>query len=155
MVQSLYQQLLGLGQAIGTFGVDGGEVVAGELVCLPVKGNRSFLIVDEIQQLAVGHVPFRMLVGQLCLQLELQNGNGLVHTGGEHAGLGVHHRIAAQCAGQEFLAGVVAVGVEGEGGQWDEVDAIALFERGKIGIAQREADHIAHAGLIARTGSHP
>ena len=89
------------------------------------------------------------------LFLELDDADGLVHLGRQGECLLVHLRVGLQLAGNKLRAGVVAVGVEGKGGQWHEVDAVALLKGGQVGIAQREAQHVADAGIVAHAGAHP
>ena len=86
--------------------------------------------------------------------LELDDGDCLVHLGYQTHGLLIQC-IAGQQLRNEFLTGVVAVGLHGEGSQWYEVDAIALFECRQIGIAQAKSQDVADAGIVAGTGSHP
>ena len=44
------------------------------------------VIVDEVEQFSVLHLPFRMLLIELCFQFELHHGNGLVHLSREANG---------------------------------------------------------------------
>ena len=96
-----------------------------------------------------------MALVDLCLFLELDDGNRLVHKGGEANGLLVDIGSAATQAGLEFHARVVAIRLHGERSQRNEIDAIAVFQRSKIGIAQGEANDVTDACLVARTGTHP
>ena len=86
--------------------------------------------------------------------LELYDADGLVHLGSQQQGLLVHLRVLEQL-GDEILTRVVAIGFQGKGGQGHEVDAIAVFEGGEVGIAQREAQHVTDAGIVTRCSSHP
>ena len=90
----------------------------------------------------------------LGLLLELKHADGLVHAGGQAHRLLVY-LLTFQQLGHELLARVVAVGLHSERGQRHEIDAVALLERGEVGVAQRQSQHVADAGLVARTGSHP
>ncbi len=96
-----------------------------------------------------------MPLRHLRLELELDDGDGLVHLRREALRAVIHQHLVARHARLELLAGVVAVGVEGESGQWDEVDAVTLLQGGQVGVTQRQPDDIADAGLVAGTGSHP
>ena len=55
----------------------------------------------------------------------------------------------------KLLAGVVAVGVHGEGSQRNEVDAVAFLERGEVGVAQRQPQNATHTSIVASGGAHP
>ena len=58
-------------------------------------------------------------------------------------------------SGLESLAGVVFIFLHRPCGQRQEADAIAVFQRSHVGIAQGETDDIADAGIVARSSSHP
>ena len=57
--------------------------------------------------------------------------------------------------GHELIARVVAIGLHGEGGERHEVYAVAVFERCEVGVAQRQANDVADASLVACQRSHP
>ena len=96
-----------------------------------------------------------MALDDLRLGLELQYGDGLVHLRCQTAGLLVDILCTAREFRHELRAGIVGVGLHGERGQWNEVDSVAILQGGEVGIAQREADDVADAGVIAGRGSHP
>ncbi len=135
-------------------GRQGGEVAALHLVVASVDGTDATGQVDMLQQAAVVHLPLGMTADDLGLFLELDDGDGLVHLGGEQACLLVELLTVVKYLGDELLAGVVAVGLEGEGGQGHEVDAV-LLDGGEVGIAQTDAEHVADAGVVAGGGTHP
>ena len=63
--------------------------------------------------------------------------------------------VAFQQPGHEFLAGVVAIDIHRKGGQRHQIDAVALLKRCQVGVAQRQSQHIADAGIVTRCCSHP
>ena len=111
-------------------------------------------VVDSVKEAPVLHVPLRVALEDASLLLELYDGDGLVHLGRQLQRLVVHARVWLQQSRYKLLAGVVGVDVEGEGGQWHEVDAI-LLDGGQVGVAQAEAQHVADAGVVAGGGPHP
>ena len=97
-----------------------------------------------------------MTLDDLSLHLELYHSNSLVHLGGKALGLLVVDVAASSaCLWHKGCTRIVGIMLHGKGGQRDEVDAVALFQCGEIGIAQRQTDDIADADGIACTGTHP
>ena len=107
-----------------------------------------------LQQTASFHVPFRTAVEYLCLLLELNDADCLVHLGSQSHGLFVQ-RVARQQPWHELIARVVTIGIHRKCCQRNQVDAIAFFQRCQIGISQREPQHIADAGIVASCSTHP
>ena len=58
-------------ECVGIIGINGGEVAARELILLAVDRDGALLVVDGLEQLAVLHLPLRMALVELALQLEL------------------------------------------------------------------------------------
>ena len=48
------------------------------------------LIINLVEETAVGHLPLGMTLDDLCLFLQLDDGNGLVHTSRQLKGLPVY-----------------------------------------------------------------
>lgn len=154
VVQPLHQALLLGRELVGILRVDGGEVAGCEFVFHLVHFHRSPLEVDGVEQLAVVHVPSRVSGYHGGFKLPLYHADGLVHTGQEQFVFLVEG-VFLGYLGHELHAGVVAVGVHGEGCQLDEVDAVAVLQRLHVGIAQGYANDVAHAGVVAGGRSHP
>ncbi len=155
-VSQFLDEVLLLGrELVGMPGVDGGETAAGECVFLAVEGDGAFVVIDILKQLPVLHAPFGMRLEEIGLELEAQYRDGLVHLRGEAYGLLVDMRVGVRDLGHELGAGVLVVMLHCEGGQRHEVDAIAVFERDEVGIAQGEPDDAADARVIARCRTHP
>ncbi len=113
-------------------------MAGGHRVGLVADGAGGVGIVDSFKQTTVLHIPFGTAFDDGGLGLELDDGDGLVHQCREVHGLLVQMGTFEQ-DGLELRAGVVAVGLHGKGGQRHEVDAVALLQRGQIGIAQGES----------------
>ena len=154
VVQLLHEQLLLGCQLVGCCRVDGGEMAALHLVFMAVDVACLALIVDGIEQAAILHPPFRMPHEDAGFLLELDDGDGLVHTGRQLEGLVVHAGIGLQQTWHKLLAGVVAVDFKRKGGQRYEVDAVLLDGR-QVGVSQTEAQYVADAGIVACRCSHP
>ena len=71
-----------LGEVVGVLPVHCGEVGIRQWVGGSVDGDALVFIVDFIQQQPVIHAELRVTENLLPLQLEENNGNGLVHPGG-------------------------------------------------------------------------
>lgn len=96
-----------------------------------------------------------MALHNLPLNLELYHGDGLVHLRREADGLLVYVAGATARGGLELLAGVIGISLHGEGGQWHEVDAVAVFQGGEVGVAQAHSYHVADASVVASGRAHP
>ena len=155
VVQFLHQQFFLRAQPVRLFRVDGREVAGSHLIFLSVHHHCSLLEVYLFEESAFLHLPFRVFLEELTFYLKLDYGDGLVHQGGESLCLLVHGCSTARHLRLELLAGVVAVGVHRKGGKWDEVDAVSFFQGSQVGIAQRETDNVADAGIVAGSCSHP
>ena len=135
MVQFLHEQFLVGSKPAGVAWVDGGEMARSHRIVFAIKSADAFLVINGFEQTAVLHHPLGTALEYLSLGLELQHGDGFVHLGCEAHGL-IVEGVALQQSGNELLAGVVAIGIHSKGGQWHEVDAIALLQCGEIGIAE-------------------
>ena len=97
----------------------------------------------------------RATLDDLPLQLELDDGNGFVHLCKQTERFLIELLVAHTRARLELRARVILVGLHSEGSQRKEVDAIAIFQRAQVGIAQREPYDVADACIIACRGPHP
>ena len=107
---------LPVGQGQGVFGVHRGEILVQQLVGDAPQLHRPLLEVDLGEDDPVGHVVLGVAQQQLVFQLHLDDGDGLVHLGGQ----GHIHRVVdilVQHMGDESLTGVVPVDLGGEHGQ--------------------------------------
>ena len=123
-------------------------------VPLPVHLDGVIVEIDLGEEDPVAHVVLRMAAEELLLQLELDDGHGLVHFGGQD---GVHRviDIFVQHVGGEALAGVVPIDFGGKHGQGAQVDAVAVLQLVKVVVADRPAKDAGHAGLVACEGPQP
>ena len=76
---------------------------------------------------------------KLPFQFELDNGNGLVH-------LHVQHSLCRIEGISPFyfkaLTGVILIIRQGTGSQWQQINAISVFQKVQIRIAGTDTDHI-------------
>jgi len=91
---------------------------------------------------------------QLPFQLELDDGHGLVHLGGQ-MDIDRVVFVFVQDMGRKDLAGIIAVDLGRKHRQRTEIDAITIFENIKAVVADTEPDHIGHAGQATCCRSHP
>ena len=155
MVELLHEDFFLIGQEVRIGRVDGREVVADQLVVFPVEVDGSLFVINQVEKVSALHVPLWVSVEDLRFQLELDDGDGLVHERRQAFGLVVYALGSAAQAGLEFLARVVAIGFHRECGQWDKVDSVAVFKRCEVGVAQGKANDIADAGVVSSTCAHP
>ena len=111
--------------------------------------------VQVVQQQTVVHAKLRSAANNLTLQLKLQYRHRLVHLRHQVLRLLVHAIVGKLGLRKEECARVVAIDLHGEGGQRQEVDAIAILQGGHVAEAQTHADYVGHTGSVARRRSHP
>ena len=114
-----------------------------------------FAEVNMLEQLAVLHPPFGMLVNHRRFELELDHTYRLVHLCQQLAGLVVVRHIIRVETRPEILAGVIAVHIHGEGCQRHKIYAVALLERRHVAVPQRQPEHIGYAAVVAGGSAHP
>ena len=137
MLEALHEVFFLGREVIGVSGVDGWEEGVAERILLPFEHNRSLFKIDAFQQGAVAHAPFGVRFIELAFQFELYDCHGLVHLRKVAAGLFVGAALGVFEFGHEDAAGIgVGIGFHGKGGKRQHVDAVALFERLRIGVAQ-------------------
>ena len=146
--------LLG-GEVVGVCGVEGGEEGVGHLIRYAVLHEEAAFLVYILQHEAVLHLPFGAAQDHLGFELELYDGDGLVHLRDEAACLLVVRGVVLVEARAEEVAGVAGVGLHGEGGQGHEVDAVAVLEGLHVAVAQRETQDVGDAAVVAGSGTHP
>ena len=139
------------GQFVGIAGVHCGEITVQHGVDLAVYGDGLVLIVDLVQQQPVGHAELRAADHLLAFQLEKNDGDGLVHPGGEELVLfGVLVGVGAGELDLELVGIAVLVDLVGEDGQGPQGDAIARLDDIQIvvadGVAQNRGDQSSGAG---------
>ena len=150
--QPVHHQLFPGAQGIGVLGVHGGEVGIQQGKLLPAHGANALFPIHLVQQEPVLHPVFRVGQDVLPLQLELDDADGLVHPGDD--GLAVLVKIL-RLLGQEAGAGVVPISLQGELGQGAHVDAVAVFQKVVVVVAQADAHGVGDAAAVAGGGAHP
>ena len=115
VVQFLHEVSLVGSQGIGIGRIHCGEQTALHLVVFAIDGTDTLLVVHMVEETTILHLPLRATLEDGCLLLELDDGNGLMHLGCQLSVFLVDG-IAWQDIGQEFLAGIVAIDLEGKGG---------------------------------------
>ncbi len=155
MVQAFEQLALVCRQHVGVLRVYGGEMAALHLIFLAAYRAHAAAVVDVSEQRPVAHAPLGVAREYLRLDLELYHRYRLVHERGQTVRLLAYSVASRVGLRTELLAGVVGIMLHGERGEGHEVYAVSLFERGKVGIAQRQAYHVAYAGVVAGMRAHP
>ena len=150
--EAVHNLLLLLGKGIGILPVHRREVHIQHLVGIAVDGDGALVPVDQVQQVPVFHVEFRMPHDGLSLGLPLQDGDGLVHL---QVDLDLLRIIGAGSLQLEHGAGVIRVGRGGVAGQRQHVDAVAILQDIHVAVAGADADDVADAAQLSCCRSHP
>ena len=95
MVELLHEFLLFLRQHVGMLGVYRGEKAALHGIFLAVDDAHALVVVNIVEEHAVFHLPFGVLLYQGGFHLELDYGDGFVHHGDEANGLLIENACAA------------------------------------------------------------
>ena len=127
VVQFLHQYRFFFRETVWVFRVDGREVAGTHLVFLAVDFYRTLFIIDVFEEASAVHLPFRMLLDELTLNLELDDGYRLMHLCRKSGSLVVKTGSATAQLRQELGARIIIVGLHGEGGKRNEVNAVAFL----------------------------
>ncbi len=152
LTQTLHDLLFFRRQFIRTLLSHGREIDILHVIFLPVDHDRLFLIIDMIQKQPAVHAKFRPAHDQLSLQLELKDGDRLVH-------LHIQTQIFCIILGIIFdcknLTIRILIDFHRKRGKRNQIDAVALFQCIKISIPRRHPDDIGNAGKMPARRPHP
>ena len=154
MLQLVNQFSFLIRQRVRILSVDSGEIDVLDMVSFTIHFNSLILIVDGMQQSAVGHAPFRILGHQLSLKLELDYRDGLVHLGDQVFMLFREVAFVRQTWHKEVTT-VIGVCLQCERCQGHEIDAVSILKRSQIVVTQRDSEYIGNAGFVPGCGTHP
>ena len=76
-----------------------------------------------------------------------------MHLSQQAAGFG--RKFPVEAFRYEISAGIVFIMLDGECRQWDEVDAVSVFESGMVAVTHRHAHDVGNATVVSRSRSHP
>ena len=143
-----------LGQHIGLGAIDGWEEGVEQRMFDTADIEHAPRIIDLIEQQAVFHQILRPPLDELALELELDDGDRLLHL--RHQADFIAGEIFARVhLGAEQAARIVLVGFHGERGQRQEADPVTVAQRFHVAVAQRAAHHVGDAGLAPGGRAHP
>ena len=136
-VQELgYDISLSLGELVGVVGINSGEEGILEGIGLSIgEGNRPFCLVDAVQKVTILHPILGVTRNDLMLELELYDGDRLVHLPHEENALLIIGLISIAELWCEGCTGVLAIDLHSEARQRKHVDPVAILQRGEVGIA--------------------
>ena len=149
--QALHDILLLRRELIRILRIDRREIRILHRIALPVNDDLAALKIHLGEAVAVLHGKLRPPVDQLPLQLELDDGDGLVDPHVQFIFLTPQHF----SLGFKAEAGIVPVGLRRELGQRQDIDAVAVLEDAEIPVAHAEAHHAGDERRLARSRSHP
>src|SRR5687768_9377101 len=102
-----------------------------------------------MEEVTVGEVELRIALNELAFELELNDGDGLLHA--RHL-LGVTEAVAFA---HETRGGVAAIDGAGEALERRERNAVAFFELREAPVAEGNSDDRCDAGVAAEAGAKP
>ncbi len=137
-------------ESVGIGGVDGGEMGVFEGVGFSIDGDGAVLVIDEVEETAVFHVPLGVAGDDLAGELELEDGNGFVHFGDE-----VFIGKVSFAFGVEAGCGVVGVDGFGKLGEGGEEDAVAFLELPEAEVAEGNAKDGGDEDFGSEGRAHP
>ena len=152
LLQALHDLFLLGREAVGVVRVHRGEHRVGERVLHAVQHDRATLVVDLVQELAVCKAESGILVDELRLHLELDDGHGLLDL---HVHLQLLRRQVRVALEAERDARVVGVGARRERRERQDVDAVGVLQYGQVAVARAVAHHVRDAAALAERGAHP
>ena len=156
-VQELgYDISLSLGELVGVVGVNGGEEGILEGIGLTIgEGDRPFCLVDAVQKVTILHPILGVTRYDLMLELELYDGDRLVHLPHEENALLIVGLISIAELRSEGRTRILAIDLHSEACQRKHVDPVAILQRGEVGIAQGDTYSVGHAGGVPDSSTHP
>ena len=147
--------LLG-GEGVGVLGVYGGEVHILQGIGGVSNGDALALVVDLVQQQPVAHAILGMAQQLLALQLEEDDGDRLVHPGGEELVLlTVLVGVGAGELDSKAVNVAVLIYLVGKDGQGAQGDAVACLNHFQVVVVDGVGQHGGHQGAGAGGGAHP
>ena len=152
LTQTLHDLLLFHRQLIWALFFHSRKIHILHVIFLPVDRYRLFLIIDMIQKQPVVHVKFRPAHDQLSFQLELKNGDRLVHF---HIQTQILRIVLGIIFDGKSIAVRVFIDFYRKSGKRYQIDAITLFQRIEISIPCRHSDNIGNAGEMSARSPHP
>ena len=152
LLQAHHDLALFFGQLVRMFRIHGREIHVLHGIFFAVQCNDLPFEIDPVQQHPVFHMELGVTHDQLPLQLELQNGNCLMHLGIQSEVLGIV--IGVELDGKGIAVGIF-VSLQCKGGKRQQVDAVTILQGGEIAVSGRHADHVGNACQASRRSAHP
>src|SRR5678815_243528 len=104
-------------------------------MCPPVEFDRAGLRIDSREEVSMCELELRIAFKKLAFQLELNNGDGLLHPRHLHR---IAHSFAFHC---EAFGGIISVNLSREPFERGDRNSVALLELRKPPVTQGEAQH--------------
>ena len=144
------------GQGVGVRRVHCGEVAVLQGVGGSANSDGLVLIVDLVQQQAVLHAELGVPDDLLALQLEEDDGDGLVHPGGEELILlRILLRVRPRQLHGKAVGVAVLVHLVGEDGQGPQGDTVAGLDDLQVVVVDGVGQHRGHQRPGTGGGAHP
>ena len=154
--QTVHNVLLFLRQAQGIGSIYGWEIgVEHGMLCALIR-NGATLKVHMLQQTAMQHSPFRMVLIELPFKFKLNHSNRLVHLSNQSLCLFTRRTFARKFnKGFEAFARVIGISLHGKGCQRNHINAITFFQRLRVCITKRQTNYSSHTRRITCRSPHP
>ena len=136
-MQLVYHVLFFGCQLVRVCRIDSRHQAIPHFIFLVVQSENLLLEVNVMQQQSVFHFEFRSSPDYLSLKLELDYTDSLMH-------LCYHSQclVAVLCViflGIELCTRVVRIGFHGEGSEWQQIDAVSVFQCRQIAVSHGKA----------------
>ena len=132
VAQTFHHLLLLRSETVRILRIHRGEIHILHGIFRSADSNRFLFIIYFIQKQPVGHIEFRPFFNQLSLQLELDDGNGLMHL---LIQLQVLRVVVLSIFNGKNIAVGIRVSIHGKGGERNEIDAVAFLQDIEIAVS--------------------
>ena len=152
LLQAQHDLALFLREFVRMYRIHRREIHVFHGIFFAVHADRLFLEIDPMQQHPIFHMELRVSHDQLSFQLELQDSNCFMHLGVQPEILGIV--IGIELDGKGIAVGIL-ISFQCKCSQRQQVDAVAILQRGEITVSGRHSDHISDTGQTSGRRAHP
>ena len=108
-----------------------------------------------MQEVTILHPILRVASDELVLELELYDGDRLVHLPHKENALLIVGLISITKLGGKGRTRILTIDLHREARQRKHVDPVAILQRREVCIAQGDTNSVGHAGSVPDSSTHP